>query len=69
MPLFVFVGFARSAVKARLSDGEKVFAFLDDVSVICALEKVLDVYKIQEEEIFARMHHGKTQVWNRAWRH
>ena len=36
--------------------------------MFCVLERVLDVYKILEEEIFAhthiRMHHGKTQVWN-----
>ena len=55
-------------MKARLRDGEKVLASL--VYVICAPERVLDVYKILEGEIFAhthiRMHHGKTQVWNRG---
>ena len=49
---------------------EIVFAFLDDVHVICAPGRVLDVYKFLEEEIFAhthiRMHHEKTQVWNRG---
>ena len=46
-----------------------MFAFLDDVSVTYAPERVLDVFKILEKEIFAhthiRMFHGKTQVWNR----
>ena len=72
MPLLFSLGLhgALNAVKARLSDGEKVFAFRDDVHVICVPERVLDVYKILQEEIFAhthiRMHHGKTQVWNRG---
>ena len=72
MPLLFALGLhgAFSAVKARFREGEKVFAFLDDVYVTCAPERVLDVYKILEEEIFAhthiRMHHGKTQVWNRG---
>ena len=33
-----------------------MFAFLDDVSVTCAPERVLDVFKILEEEIFAHTH-------------
>ena len=40
------------------------------VCVICAPQRVLDIYKILGKEIFAhtpiRMHHGKTQVWNRV---
>ena len=52
------------SVKARLCDGEKVFAFFGDICVICAPERVLNVYKILEEEIVA--HHGKTQEWNRG---
>ena len=67
MPLLFSLGLhgALSAVKARLRDGEEVF-FLDDVYVICAPERVLDIHKILEEEIFAhwhiRVHHGKAQV-------
>ena len=54
MPFLFALGLhgALSAVKARLRDGEKVFVFLDDVYVICALERVLDVHKVLEE-IFA----------------
>ena len=71
MPLFA-LGFHRalSAVQARLSDDEKVFAYLDDIYVICAPERVLEVHRILEAEIFThthiRLHHGKTQVWNRG---
>ena len=65
------LGFHRalSAVQARMSDNEKVFAYLDDISVICAPERVLEV-RIFEAEIFThtqiRLHHGKTQVSNRG---
>ena len=52
------------------SGDEKVFAFLDDVYVTCAPERVWEVHRILEEEIFAhtqiKMHYGKTQVWNRG---
>ena len=72
MPLLFALGLHRalSAVRERMQDEEKVFAFLDDVYVTCAPDRVLEVHKILEEEIFAhthiRMHHGKTQVWNRG---
>ena len=64
----VCVGFAWGAQR---SAGQVAGPCLhDDVSVTCAPERVLDVYKILEEEICAhthiRMHHGKTQVWNRG---
>ena len=68
MPLLFALGFHRalSAVQARLSDNEKVFAYLDDIYVICAPERVLEVHRILEAEIFThtqiRLHHGKTQV-------
>ena len=71
MPLLFALGLhgPLSAVRVRLRDGEKVFAFRD-VYVICAPERVLDVYKILEEDIFAhthiRIHRGKTQMWNRG---
>ena len=71
MPLLFSLGLhgALSAVQARFRVNEKVFAFLVGVYVTC-LERVLEVHRILEEEIFAhtqiRMHHGKTQVWNRG---
>ena len=72
MPLLFALGLHRalSAVQARLSDNEKVFAYLDDISVICAPERVLEVHHILEAEIFTHtqigLHHGKTPVWNRG---
>ena len=70
MPLLFALGLhgALSAVQDRFRADEKVFAFLDDVYVTCAAERVWEVHRILEEEIFAhthiKMHYGKTQVWN-----
>ena len=72
MPLLFALGLhgALSAVQDRFRADEKVFAFLDDVYVTCAPERVWEVHRILEEEIFAhtqiKMHYGKTQVWNRG---
>ena len=43
---------ALSAVRVRLRDGEKVFAFLDGVHEICVPWRVMDVHKILEEVIY-----------------
>ena len=72
MPLLFALGLHRAltAVRERLLPSEKVFAFLDDVYVICAPHRVLEVHRILEEELQNHaqisLHHGKTQVWNRA---
>ena len=72
MPLLCALGLhiSLTAVRERLLPSEKVFAFLDDVYVICAPHRVLDVHRILEEELQNHaqisLHHGKTQVWNRA---
>ena len=53
-----------------LRDGAKLFAFLDDVYLVCTPGRVADVLKIVEEELMAHanisLHLGKTQVWNRS---
>ena len=59
------------AIQERLWDGERVFAFLDDIYVVCSLDRVVDVNAIIQQELLlahARIsvHHGKTQVWNRG---
>ena len=72
MPLLFALGLHRAftTVRERLLPSEKVFAFLDDVYVICAPHRVLAVHRILEEELQNHaqisLHHGKTQVWNRA---
>ena len=37
------------SVKSQLEDGEKLFAFLDDVHVICRPTRVLQVFKLLEK--------------------
>ena len=66
MPLLFALGLHRalSAVQARLSDNEKVFAYLDDIYVICAPERVLEVHRILEAEILT--HTQVRLVWNRG---
>ena len=55
MPMLFALGQHRAllANQERLLNGEKVFAFLDDIYVVCARERVGDVYAIIEEELFA----------------
>ena len=57
-------------IQERLLEGERVFAFLDDIYVVCMPERVADVYAIIQQELFAHarisVHHRKTQVWNRG---
>ena len=72
MPMLFALGQHRAleAVQSRLRDGEKLFAFLDDVCLVCSPGRVADVLKIIEEELMAHanisLHLGKTQVWNRS---
>ena len=49
---------------------EKLFAFLDDVYLVCTPGRVADVLTAVGEELMAHahisLHLGKTQVWNRS---
>ena len=53
-----------------MRDGERLFAFLDDVYIICAPDRAGDVHKILQEELWRhakiQVHHGKTKMWNRS---
>ena len=55
---------ALTAVRERLLPSEKVFAFLDDVYVICAPHRVFKATEIFEEGLQNHaqisLHHGKT---------
>ena len=61
---------ALEAIKRRLRDHEKLFAFFDDLMVVCHPDRVRDVMNIISQELQAHahisIHHGKTQVWNRG---
>ena len=57
-------------MKSQLEDGEKLFAFLDDVYVICRPTRVLQVFRLLEHELGRKVcicvHQGSTQIWNRG---
>ena len=72
MPLLFSLGQhgALEAARARLHEGERLFAFLDDVYVTTTPNRVGAVHNILQHELYhhARIHNntGKTQVWNAA---
>ena len=72
MPLLFSLGqhAALAAANARLEGGERLFAYLDDIYVICSPRRVLEVHRVLQEELWAhariRIHHGKTQLWNQG---
>ena len=60
---------ALRAVQARLEEGELIFAYFD-VYIVCSPDGVSAINAILQEELWqharTRIHHGKTQVWNRS---
>ena len=72
MPLLFSLGQHRAlvAVQSQLRADEKLFAFLDDVYVVCKPDRAGEVYKVLEVELRTRacinIHKGKTKLWNAA---
>ena len=72
MPLLFSIAMHPSPVSTGdlLREGEKLFAFLDDVYLICKPERVLEVFRLIENALWIhsriRVHCGKTQLWNRS---
>ena len=72
MPLLFSLGqhAALSAVASRLEEGQRLFAFLDDLCVLCDPTRVLDVFAILQQELWRhagiQIHQGKTKVWNQG---
>ena len=72
MPLLFSLGQHRAlqAVSRLLRPGEKLFAFLDDIYVLCPPARVVEVYGILQAELWRhagiQINGGKTQVWNQA---
>ena len=70
MPALYSLGRNRAleAVVRRLLPTERLFAFLDDLYVVCQPGRVVDVHHILAVELWShakiRIQHGKTQVWN-----
>ena len=65
MPMLFALGLhpALRAAQARMRVGERIFAYLDDVYVICRPEQVVEIFKILEEMLAhsqIRLHLGKS---------
>ena len=71
MPLLFSLGQhpALRSVQDQLGN-VRVFAYLDDVWVVCAPDRVSEVYATLQTELWRhariRVHDAKTQVWNRG---
>ena len=74
MPLFFSVGqhSALEATQRVLHPDKRLFAFLDDIYLVSKPERVGEVHKEIERELWARakirVHAGKTHVWNKSGR-
>ena len=72
MPLLFSLGqhSALDAVISRLQEGERLFAFLDDLYILCDPGRVAEVHTILEEELWRhariQIHQGKTKIWNKG---
>ena len=72
MPLFFCLGQhpALTAVSARLEAGEKLFAYLDDLYIVCSPGRLGAVHSLLEQHLRQRsgisVNAGKTKVWNRG---
>ena len=71
MPLLFRLGQhpALAAVSAGLRDGERLFAFHDDLYIVCRPERVGAVHDLLRRYLWQHagisLHAGKTKVWNR----
>ena len=57
------------AVQASLLEGERLFAFLDDIYIVCAPSRVGEVYLLLQKAFVGadrhvQVHQGKTKIWN-----
>ena len=72
MPLLFCLGQhpALAAVSASLREGERLFAFLDDLYIVCRPERVGAVHNLLETHLWDHagisLHARKTRVWNRS---
>ena len=72
MPLLFCLGQndALKAVQASLRPSERLFAFLDDIYIVCKPDRVDDVHTLLENALWdharIQVHVGKTKVYNRA---
>ena len=68
MPMLFALGQHRAlvAIQARLWKGERIFAFVDDILVVCSPERVTDIHAIIQQELFA--HAPRQNAGVEPWR-
>ena len=72
MPLLFSIGMqgALEHHAGQLQEGEDVFAFLDDVYILCEPHRVHTLHTLLEAALWSvagiRLHQGKTRAWNRG---
>ena len=75
MPLLFSLGIhdALEEIQQQLEPGESLFAFLDDVYVLCSPERTRVLYNLLNttlpERAGIRLHTGKTRMWNFSGEH
>ena len=68
MPLLFSLGQHRAmvAVQAQLKEGERLFAFLDDIYVVCSPDRIGQIYLLLEEQLRVKtgisIHQGKDKI-------
>ena len=73
MPLLFCLGQHKAlvSVQAQLQEGERLFAYLDDIHVVCAPERVWKVYLILEECLRTKtginIHLGQNKALEQSW--
>ena len=72
MPALYALGQHRAlvAINDQLLPTERLLAFHDDLCVLCSPHRVADVHIVLQQALWEHswisLHHGKTQIWNRA---
>ena len=70
LPLLFSIGIqgALEHLAGQLQDGERVFAFLDDVYILCQPHRLHTLHSLLEAALWSvagiRLHQGKTRAWN-----
>ena len=60
---------ALRAVADQMEEGEHLFAFLDDLYIVCHPDRVGEIHSILQREFrhaHISIHPGKTKIWNRS---
>ena len=68
MPALFALGLHQALVAVQ-APSERLFAFLDDIYVVCSPDRVADVHASLQAELWRhariQVHQGKTQLWYR----